>query len=56
MSMQTSSKNPVSRHRHRTVKLHVLAQRQGIPYELEQKICSDCSRVLDERPLKRAAA
>ena len=56
MSMQTTSNNPVSRHRHRAVKLHVLAQRQGIPYELEQKVCSDCSRVLDERPLKRAAA
>jgi hypothetical protein len=56
MSMQTTPKNSVSRHRHRAVKLHVLAQRQGIPYELEQKVCSDCSRVLDERPLKRAAA
>jgi hypothetical protein len=54
--MQTTSKNPTERHRHRAVKLHVLAQRQGIPYELEQKVCSDCSRVLDERPLKRAAA
>jgi len=56
ISMQTTPKNSMSRHRHRAVKLHVLAQRQGIPYELEQKVCSDCSRVLDERPLKRAAA
>lgn len=56
MSMQTTPKNSVTRHRHRAVKLHVLAQRQGIPYELEQKVCSACSRVLDERPLKRAAA
>jgi hypothetical protein len=56
MSMQTTPKNSVMRHRHRAVKLHVLAQRRGIPYELEQKVCSACSRVLDERPLKRAAA
>jgi hypothetical protein len=55
-SMQTTPKPPVTRHRHRAVKLHVLAQRQGIPYELEQKVCAACSRVLDERPLKRAAA
>jgi len=56
MSMQSTPKSSVTRHRHRAVKLHVLAQRQGIPYELEQKVCAACSRVLDERPLKRAAA
>jgi hypothetical protein len=56
MSMQKTSKSPAERHRHRAVTLHVLAQRRGIPYELEQKVCSACSRVLDERPLKRAAA
>jgi hypothetical protein len=56
MRMQTTPKNTATPHRHRAVKLRVLAQRQGIPYELEQKVCSDCSRVLDERPLKRAAA
>ena len=56
MPMQTTQKNSVTAHRHRAVKLHVLAQRQGIPYELEQKVCSGCSRVLDERPLRRAAA
>jgi hypothetical protein len=56
MSMETTPKPPVSPHRHRPVTLHVLGQRRGIPYELEQKVCSACSRVLDERPLKRAAA
>jgi RNase P subunit RPR2 len=56
MSMQTTPKPSASRHRHKAVTLHVLAQRRGIPYELERKVCSDCSRVLDERPLKRAAA
>jgi hypothetical protein len=33
----------------------VLLQRLGIPYEVEQTVCSECERVLDERPLKRAA-
>jgi hypothetical protein len=56
MPMQTTSKPTAARHRHKAVTLHVLAQRRGIPYELEQKVCSACSRVLDERPLKRAAA
>jgi hypothetical protein len=55
MSMQTTPKPPTS-HRHEAVTLHVLAQRRGIPYEVEQKVCSACSRILDERPLKRAAA
>jgi hypothetical protein len=56
MSMKPVSQHPAARHRHRAVTLHVLAQRQGIPYELEQKVCSACSRILEERPLKRAAA
>jgi hypothetical protein len=56
MSMETTRKPTVARHRHKAVTLHVLAQRRGIPYELEQRVCSSCSRVLDERPLKRAAA
>lgn len=56
MSMKTSTQRPIARHRHRSVTLHVLAQRQGIPYELEQKVCSSCSRILEERTLKRAAA
>ena len=43
-------------HKHTAVTTHVVAQRQGIPYELEQKVCSQCRRVLDERPLRRAAA
>jgi NMD protein affecting ribosome stability and mRNA decay len=43
-------------HRHSERVLHVLRQREGIPYEVEQKVCDDCRRVLDERPLRRAAA
>jgi hypothetical protein len=44
------------RHRHTAVVKHALGQRAGIPYKVERKICSACERVLDERPLKRAAA
>jgi len=43
-------------HRHTSVRTYVLLQRLGIPYEVERTVCSECRRVLDERPLKRAAA
>jgi hypothetical protein len=47
---------PTKAHRHKTVTTHVLGQRGGIPYEVERKQCSSCRQVLDERPLRRAAA
>ena len=56
MSMQTTPPSQAARHRHKAATLHVLAQRRGIPYELERKVCSACGRILEERPLKRAAA
>jgi hypothetical protein len=43
-------------HSHTEVTTHVLRQRAGIPYEVERKVCSSCERVLDERPVRRAAA
>jgi len=43
-------------HRHTGVRTHVLLQRLGVPYEVERTVCSECRRVLDERPVKRAAA
>ena len=49
-------KQPITPHEHVATNVHVLRQRAGIPYEVEQKVCSACARVLDERPLKRAAA
>jgi hypothetical protein len=49
-------KGPHRRHRHTAVVKHALRQREGIPYEVERKVCTACARVLDERPLKRAAA
>lgn len=47
------SKRP---HRHHGVRTYVLLQRLGVPYEIERTVCSDCRRVLDERPVRRAAA
>jgi hypothetical protein len=49
-------KAPHRRHRHTAVVRHALRQHSGIPYEVERKVCSACARVLDERPVKRAAA
>ncbi|HKI92574.1 MAG TPA: hypothetical protein VJ986_09755 [Gaiellaceae bacterium] len=43
-------------HRHRALSIHVVVQRDGVPYELERIVCEDCERVLSERPLKRTAA
>jgi hypothetical protein len=45
-----------SEHRHQAVTLRAIGQRAGVPYEVERKVCAACARVLDERPLKRAAA
>jgi hypothetical protein len=49
-------REPHQRHRHTAVVQHALRQRAGIPYEVERKVCTACARILDERPLKRAAA
>ena len=43
-------------HEHVAKSVHVLLQRAGVPYEVEQQVCADCSRVLDEKPVKRATA
>jgi hypothetical protein len=43
-------------HEHKAVVAHALRQHAGIPYEVEQRVCSDCHRVLDERTVRRAAA
>jgi hypothetical protein len=44
------------RHRHTAVTRHVVRQREGVPYEFERVQCTGCRRVLDERPVRRAAA
>jgi hypothetical protein len=43
-------------HRHVETTTYVLLQRAGVPYEVERKVCSSCRQVLDERPVRRAAA
>ena len=48
--------HPAGQHKHTSVTQHAITQRSGIPYEIERRVCSDCKRVLDEKPLRRAAA
>jgi hypothetical protein len=43
-------------HRHTKVTSFALRQREGVPYEVERVHCSQCSQLLAERPLRRAAA
>jgi hypothetical protein len=43
-------------HKHTTVVQHAIRQRSGVPYEIERRVCSSCREVLDEKPLRRAAA
>jgi NMD protein affecting ribosome stability and mRNA decay len=53
---QLFSLNRKRAHSHRAVRTYVLEQRLGIPYEVERTVCAECRQVLQERPLKRAAA
>jgi hypothetical protein len=43
-------------HQHKSVTVHEIRQRGGVPYEVERKVCESCRRVLDEKRLRRAAA
>jgi hypothetical protein len=36
--------------------VYVLSQKAGVPYETEQQVCQACARILDEKPVRRAAA
>lgn len=57
--MKTNEQDPDKRpeaHRHAAERVHVVVQRRGVPYEIEQLVCSDCHAIIDEKPLKRAAA
>jgi hypothetical protein len=53
--MAKTTQDPAE-HRHTARTTHLLARRSGVPYEVERKVCTACLRVLDERPLRRAAA
>ncbi len=43
-------------HTHEAVTVHAIRQRAGVPYHVERKVCSNCSKTLDEKMIKRAAA
>jgi hypothetical protein len=43
-------------HRHTAVTVRAIRQRNGVPYEVERKLCKSCRRLLEEKPLKRASA
>jgi NMD protein affecting ribosome stability and mRNA decay len=43
-------------HKHTAVRMYIVSQRLGVPYEVEQTVCAECRRLLEERPLRRAAA
>jgi hypothetical protein len=43
-------------HKHNAVTTLAIRQRNGVPYQVERKVCTDCRRLLDEKPVKRAAA
>jgi hypothetical protein len=51
-----SMRQPTQVHEHVAKSVHVLIQRSGVPYEIERQVCSACARVLDEKPVRRAAA
>jgi len=50
------TRQPTNIHEHVTKSVHVLMQRSGVPYEIEQQVCTSCARILDEKPVRRAAA
>lgn len=43
-------------HRHKSVTVHEIRQRSGVPYEVERKVCESCRRVLAEKRLRRLEA
>jgi len=56
MARSDASERAAQLHEHKAVIAHALRQHAGIPYEVEQKVCTDCRTVLDERTVRRAAA
>jgi NMD protein affecting ribosome stability and mRNA decay len=48
--------HPTKVHEHVAKRVHVLLQRAGVPYEMEQQVCMSCARILDEKPVRRATA
>lgn len=55
MAPNRISKRVGQLHQHKAVIAHALRQHAGIPYEVEQTVCSDCRTILGERTVRRAA-
>jgi hypothetical protein len=53
MKLQAS---PAQKHKHTSVTVHAISRVSGVPFEIERTVCASCRRVLDEKPLRRAAA
>jgi NMD protein affecting ribosome stability and mRNA decay len=51
-----STKQQANPHEHVATNVHVVRQKGGVPYEVEQQICATCHRVLGETPVRRTAA
>ena len=51
---QMTERPIVKVHEHVAKRVHLLLQRAGVPYEVEQQVCAGCAVVLDEKRLKRA--
>ena len=43
-------------HQHTKSVTHAIDVRRGIPYEVERVVCTQCHRLLEERPVSRVAA
>jgi hypothetical protein len=43
-------------HKHTAVTTVAIRQRSGVPYQVERKVCASCRTLLEEKPVKRAAA
>jgi hypothetical protein len=50
------AKQEKTAHEHEAAIVHVVVQKAGVPYEIEQQVCLSCQTVLDEKPVKRTAA
>lgn len=41
-------------HEHVVSHVHLVVQKHGVPFEVEQDVCTVCHAVIAARPLKRA--
>jgi hypothetical protein len=51
--MKRRSRQWAKPHKHVAVTTYRLHQLDGLPYEIERTVCSECGRVLQSKPLRR---